>query len=108
MHDRYTRGAEREFISTEKIVPVCSKECKVLSFTGSRGPLSLTRVSADELTTTVGSPPQQVTLKRAETLPGFFLDLAPVATKAENRQWLEAVTSAGMITWKVPSVARIE
>jgi hypothetical protein len=86
---------------------VCSEECKVLSFTTSRGPVSLTRVSAGELTTTVGSPPQQVTLKRAETLPGFFLDLAPVATKAENRQWLEAVTSAAMITWKIPPVPPI-
>ena len=31
LRDHYTRGAEREFISTEKIVPACSEQCKVLS-----------------------------------------------------------------------------
>jgi hypothetical protein len=43
-----------------------------------------------------------VTLGRGETLPGFFLDLAPLATESENRQWLEALTTAGMIAWDVP------
>ena len=37
-----------------------------------------------------------------------FLDLAPLATTNENRQWIEAVTTAGMITWSVPLVVEGE
>jgi hypothetical protein len=45
---------------------------------------------------------KEVRLKRGETLPGFFLDLAPLATQAENRHWIGALTTATMITWTVP------
>ena len=102
LRDHYTRGELREFISTEKIDPACSEQCKVLSFGTSRGPVVLTRVSDDEFSATLQGERDVVALKRGETLPGFFFDLAPLATKKENRQWIEAVTTAGMITWKVP------
>jgi hypothetical protein len=59
-------------------------------------------VSDDELTAAMQGVSNEVTLTRGDTLPGFFLDLALLATKEENRQWLEAVTTAGMITWNVP------
>jgi hypothetical protein len=102
LRDHFERGSTREFVATEAIDPACSEQCQVLSFQTSRGPVILTRVSDGELTVAMQGDFKQVTLKRGETLPGFFLDLAPVATKRDNRQWLEALTTAGMITWKVP------
>jgi hypothetical protein len=102
LRDHFTRGSTREFVATEAIDPACSEQCKVLSFQTSRGPVILTRVSEDQLTAVMESQYKRVTLTRGETLPGFFLDLAPLATKMENHQWLEAITTAGMITWQVP------
>ena len=102
LRDHYMHGNVREFISTEKIDPVCSEQCKVLSFQTSRGPVTLTRVSADEWNATQQGEFKEVRLSRGETVPGFFLDLAPVATRAENREWIEALTIATMITWTVP------
>jgi len=106
LRDYYPRGAVKDFISTERISPACSEQCKVLSFKSGRGPVTLTRVSDDELSAVMDGVPKAVTLRRGETLPGFFLDLAPLATKKENRQWLDAVTTAGMISWKVPPVGQ--
>jgi hypothetical protein len=102
LRDHYKRGLPREFISTEEIEPVCSEQCKVLSFKTSRGQVKLTRVSADEIVASGEGEDKAVTLRREETLPGFFLDLAPVATRKENREWIKAMTTAGMITWSVP------
>jgi hypothetical protein len=102
IRDSYQHGSVAEFVSTESIVPSCSDQCRVLSFTTSRGPVTLTRLSNDELTATMRGEYKQVMLKRGETIPGFFLDLAPLATRSENRQWIEAVTAAGMISWNVP------
>jgi hypothetical protein len=102
LRDYYARGSTREFISTERIDPACSRQCKVLSFETSRGPVTLTRVSDDEFTAAMQGEHEEVRLTRGETVPGFFLDLAPLATKTENRQWIEALTTAGMITWTVP------
>ncbi|MEO8680510.1 MAG: hypothetical protein ABI665_15770 [Vicinamibacterales bacterium] len=102
LRDHYTHGDEREFISTERITPACSEQCRVLSFTTSRGPVVLTRLSETELTAAMAGERNQVTLKRGEELPGFIFDLAPLATKKENQEWIEALTTAGMITWKVP------
>ncbi len=102
IRDHYKRGSVREFVSTERIDPVCSEQCKVLSFKTSRGPVRLTLVSADEIAATGQGEDKVVTLKREETLPGFVLDLAPLATRKENNEWLTAMTTANMITWKVP------
>jgi hypothetical protein len=102
IRDGYQHGSVYDFISTERIAPSCSEQCKVLSFQTSTGPVTLSRVSNDELTATMQGDKRPVTLKRGETIPGFFLDLAPLATKSENRQWIEAVTTAGMISWTAP------
>lgn len=108
LRDNFTRGSVREFVSPEAIDPVCSEQCKVLSFKTSRGPATLTRVSDDEFSAMLQGEHEAVALKRGETLPGFFFDLAPLATKKENRQWIEAVTTAVMITWNVPSAGQAE
>lgn len=102
VHDFYKRGARREFISTEEIRPACARQCRELTFQTSRGPRTLTRVSDDEYRGTYGSPPVEVSLKRGETLPGFLLDLAPLATEKANREWIEAVSAGRMIEWDVP------
>jgi hypothetical protein len=104
LRDHYRRGYARDFISTGKITASCSQECKELSFETGRGRITITRTSEDEFTVTQGSDDKGATLKRGETMPGFLYDLAPLATKKENQEWLEAVsTASSMISWRVPS-----
>ena len=105
LRDHYVRGDRREFISPERIYPVCSEQCSVLSFKSGRGPVTLARDSAGGFTATIEGEQKKVTLKRVEKLPGFILDLAPLATKKENQEWIKALTTAGMITWNVPPAA---
>lgn len=104
LRDFYRRGGTKDFISTGTIATTCAQECKVLSFETGRGRVTLTRVSDDAFTVTEGSADKGATLKRGETLPGFLYDLAPLATKKENQEWLTAVVRAeSMISWRVPS-----
>jgi hypothetical protein len=105
LRNHYVRGERRDFISTTAIAPVCSEQCKVLSFPEEGRAVTLTRLSDDELLVMMSWQRDGVTLKRGETLPGFFFDLAPLATERENRQWLDALTTAGMIAWDVPRSA---
>jgi hypothetical protein len=102
IRDNYRRAGPREFISAETIEPRCASECKELSFTSSRGPVSLTRISDDEFKAKLAGVREEVTLRRGEKLPGFIFDLAPLATPQKNREWIEAVSSGRMLTWDVP------
>jgi hypothetical protein len=102
IRDNYARGQPREFISAEAIEPRCASECKVLSFTSSRGPVTLARISDDEFKAKLAGVREEVTLRRGEKLPGFIFDLAPLATPRKNREWIEAISLGRMLTWNVP------
>ena len=103
IRDNYRRAGPREFISAEAIEPRCASECKVLTFTSSRGPVALTRIADDEFKAKLAGVREEVTLRRGEKLPGFIFDLAPLATPQKNREWIEAVSTGRMITWDVPA-----
>lgn len=103
LRDYYTRGQTRDFISTERVAAACADGCRVLQFTSGRGAVKLTRVSPEEVDAEMDGVPAPVRLRRGETLPGFMFDLAPLATQEENRAWLQAVATPGMIRWSVPA-----
>lgn len=103
LHDNYVRGDRREFIHPEELQPRCAEQCKVLSFETGRGPRTLRRISGDEFRGKYGSPEQEVTLRRGEILPGFLLDLAPLGTARQNREWIKAVLEGQMAMWDVPA-----
>lgn len=102
LHDHYVRGIRREFIHPEEIRVTCAEQCSVLRFDTGRGQRMLQRISPDELQGAYGSPPQEVTLRRGEIVPGFLLDLAPLATANRNREWIKAVMAGQMGEWQVP------
>ena len=103
LRDYYRRGQTHDFVWAERIVPVCSNDCRVLEFKSGRGPVTLTRISPEEIDAQMDGVRAPVRLRRGETLPGFMFDLAPLATKEENRAWLQALTTAAMISWTVPA-----
>lgn len=103
IHDDFIRGNKREFLHVEALEAKCAEACKVLTFDSGRGPRTLRRVSEDAFSGRYNSPPEEVTLRRGETMPGLFLDLAPLGSAKQNKAWLEAVLEAQMVSWDVPA-----
>ncbi|APV51280.1 hypothetical protein BWI17_17270 [Betaproteobacteria bacterium GR16-43] len=105
VHDNYVPGQRREFIHPEPLEIRCRDQCRELTFETSRGRRKLQRTSNDEFKGMYDSPEREVIITRGEILPmpGFLLDLAPLASRRQNEAWLSAVLAGQMVTWDVPS-----
>lgn len=104
LRDYYTQGQRYLFIGTEAIEPACQNECKTLSFASSRGAVRLNRISENEITAHQDGDHEEITLTRGATVPGFILDLAPLASKEKNLEWISNITASPFIEWQVPNI----
>jgi hypothetical protein len=102
LHDNYPKGYRKSFVSTGYVKPACTNACNELEFDGGRGKVRLTRASPDEWIPHLQTSGQPDRLRRGEIVPGFVLDLAPTATRAEHDAWMKDVKAGHMIDWDVP------